>query len=337
MVEALTDVRQISSIAYGFLVSKALFAALNIGLFGRLASGPADLAELAEATKVSENRLATLLAALVSVGLLTRDGERYVNSPAAQRYLSPDSPAYFGDYYRFQIDRQIYPNMTALDAGIAGDQANLAHQSMSGWLSDSADASDFSKAQHAGSAGPALLLANAVDFAAAENLLDVAGGTGAYAITLCNKHPGLNATIIDFPAVIEVSKRFVAEAGMTGRIALVAGDALEIDWPGDQDAVLMSYLLSAVAGADIETLLTRAWNALRPGGRLVVHDFMLHDDHVGPVSAAAFFLCYLALRTDTVSFTSAEIAARVRALGYVEVRAEVMIPEITKVVVARKP
>ncbi len=346
MPEALTDVRQISYLAYGFMISKALFAALNIELFGHLAAGPVGLTALARATGVAENGLDTLLATLVSVGLVSRQsgagdgdaaGTRYANSPAAARYLVPGATAYFGDYYRFQIDRQIYPNMLSLDAGLAGDGDGLAHQSMSGWLAGSAEAADFSRAQHAGSAGPALMMAKAVDFSGTGRLLDVAGGTGAYAIALCRQQPELRATIIDFPSVIEVARGFVDDAGLGQRIALIAGDALTTEWPDDQGAVLMSYLLSAVGGGDIPGLLAQAWAALRPGGLLVLHDFMLDDDRSGPVSAAAFFLTYLAVRTDPVSFSAAELARQVEAAGFVAPEAQVMIPEITKVLTARKP
>lgn len=337
MAEALTEVRQISHVAYGFMVSKALFAALNLELFRHLAAGTGSAGALAEATGVAENRMQTLLATLLSVGLVIRNGDAYANSPAAGRYLVPGEPAYFGDYYRFQIDRQIYPNMMSLDAGLAGDEANLAHRSMSGWLSDSQSATDFSRAQHAGSLGPALMMAKMVDLSAAAKLLDVAGGTGAYAITLCRANPDLSATIIDFPSVIEVSRQFVAEAGMADRIALVAGDALEADWPDGQDAVLMSYLLSAVGGGDIPTLLRRAWRSLKPGGRVFIHDFMLDEDRSGPVAAAAFFLSYLALRTDPVSFSAAEVKGWLEAEGFAGVRDQVMIPEITRIATGEKP
>ena len=45
-MDPLTDVRQISHIAYGFIASKTLFAALNLDLFSRLAPHGKTLAEL---------------------------------------------------------------------------------------------------------------------------------------------------------------------------------------------------------------------------------------------------------------------------------------------------
>jgi hypothetical protein len=42
----ITDVREISRIGYGFRASRALFAALDADVFGRLADGPKPLAAL---------------------------------------------------------------------------------------------------------------------------------------------------------------------------------------------------------------------------------------------------------------------------------------------------
>lgn len=338
MQHPLTDVRQISKIAYGFFASKALFAALNLGLFGHLEAGMRDLATLASATGVAENRLATLLATLASVGLVVHDTENgWRNAPATARYLVPDEPAYFGDYYRFQIDRQIYPNMMMLDAGLAGNEAGLAHNSMRDMLADPEEAEAFSRAQHAGSLGPALLLAKAVDLTGAKRLLDVAGGTGAFAITLCRRYPGLFATILDFPNVTAVAARYIAEAALSERIALLPGDALETDWPGEQDLVLMSYLLSAVGTADIPVLVERARDALVPGGRVIIHDFMLDEDRCGPFAAAGFFLSYLTLRADPISFAPSEVEGWLAAAGFVDIHSGVMIPEITRYTIARVP
>jgi SAM-dependent methyltransferase len=337
MADALTDVRQISKIAYGFMASKALFAALHAELFRHLAEGRTTLAALSAATGIAPPPLDTLLATLRSVGLVTAAGGNFTNAPAADRYLVPGRPAYFGDYYRHQIDRQLYPSMMALDAGLRGDAAGLAHESMRDMLADPVEADAFSRAQHAGSMGPALALSKSLPLAGAETLLDVAGGTGAFSICFCRANPGLRATILDFPSVVQVASGFIADAGLAARIALLPGDALEAEWPVGQDVVLMSYLLSAVGGGDIDPLLARAHRSLAPGGRLIVHDFMLDDDRGGPMPAAVFFLFYLSLRTDPVSFTAAEIADRCARAGFADIAASVLIPEITKMVTARKP
>ncbi len=337
MTRAVTDVREISHIAYGFMGSKALFSALHLDLFGRLAGDTKSFESLVEATGVAPNRLRTLLVALTSVGLVVRDGDGYRNAPASERYLVRGAPAYFGDYYRFQIDRQIYPALLHLDAGIAGDTAHLAFDSLAGLTSDPEEASAFTRAQHAGSMGPALMLARALDLGDARVLLDVGGGSGAFSIALCQRHPQLRATVLDYPNVLAVAERFVREAGLQDRIAYLGGDAVGTPWPDTQDVVLMSYLVSAVAEPSIPLLLRKAWDALRPGGRLLIHDFMLDDDETGPPLAALWFLQYLSGRVDGICFSAATLAAQLARQGFDAISDQVAVPEITKLVGCTKP
>jgi 2-hydroxy-4-(methylsulfanyl)butanoate S-methyltransferase len=335
-VDPLTDVRDISRIAYGFMASKALFAALNLDLFSMLTE-PRTLDDLVTESGLAAHRLKTLLATLTSLGLIVRDGAGFYNSPASGRYLARSGRAYFGDYYRLQIDRQIYPSLEHLDAGLAGDAGSLTFGSDAELMRDPDEAEAFSLAQHAGSLGPALEFARTVDLSGSRTLLDVAGGSGAFSIALCHRYPELAATIIDFPNVIEVARRYVAEAGLSGRIALMGGDALDIEWPASKDIVLLSYLLSAVRERDIPTLIEHSFNALRPGGRLIIHDFMLDDDEQGPALAAQWFLTNLAYQPDAASFSAKTLVDLSVRRGFVNASAQVLIPQITKAVICERP
>jgi len=326
--------RELSELAYGFMASKALFAALEVGLFTGLASGPCTAAELASATGIPANRLCTLLRALTALGLvIERDGS-YLNAPACERYLVRGAPHDFGEYFRLQVSQQIYPALVHLEAGLAGTGG--AFDTLAGLLADPAEAWTFTAAQHAGSLGAARMLAGRLDLDGATRLLDVGGGSGAFSIAFCDRHPGLRATILDFPAVLDVARGYLDAAGLAGRVDLLEGDAVARPWPGDQDVVLLSYLLSALGDAEIDVVLARAYDALRPGGLLVVHDFMLDDEGAGPVPAALWFLQYLAYRPDAVSFTAVELAGRLRRIGFVPEPGEPLIPDITAVVTARK-
>ena len=312
------------------MASKALFTALDVDLFGHIDRGINSTAELSQKLGVAEHRLSTLLAALTALGLIAHEDARYSNSPAAARYLVRGARDYFGDYYRLQIDKQIYPAFERLGDGLNGRPG----QSIYSLIEDPDEAAVFSIAQHQGSSGPAVLLSRAVDLVGARMLLDVGGGTGAMSIALCRRYE-LDATIIDFPTVIALAKQFVAEAGLEDRIRLIAGDALEIEWPGGFDVVLMSYLLSAVGETEINLVLQKAKAALRRGGRLVIHDFMLDADRNGPREAALWFLSYIASRADTISFSAEELSDRLSRQGFEVTSSGVLIPDITKFLVAR--
>jgi ubiquinone/menaquinone biosynthesis C-methylase UbiE len=334
-VEPVVDRQELSRIAYGFMASKALFTALGIDLFSRLADEPRTVDELCTATGVPANRLRTLLHALAGVGLVVPGaGGGYANAPAAARHLVRGAPGDVGDYFRLQVAQQVYPALLHLDEGLAG--TGTAFDTWAGLLADPAQARLFTDAQHAGSLGAGRTLAGRLPLDGATTLLDVGGGSGAFTIAFCARNPGLHATILDLPAVVEVTRGYLERAGLADRVTLLAADAARDPWPPDQDVVLMSYLLSALGDAEIDVVLAAARRCLRPGGRLVVHDFMLHDDEPGPGPAALWFLQYVAFRADAVSFSGAELARRLHEHGFDPRPAQVLIPEITKVIESRK-
>jgi hypothetical protein len=285
MSDPITDVRDISKIGYRFVVSKALFAALDLDLFSHLSGRRSILTELATTTGVAENRLTTLLNVLVSVGPLAKDGSRYANAPTSEDYLVRGAKFYYGDYFCHQIARQIYPLLLSLDDALFGTGSLGGADSYETWLEISDQAELFSRSQHVGSLGPASVLAKQADFSGRRKLLDVAGGTGAFSIALCRNNPELHANILDFPKVTELAKGYIAEAGFETQIDTLSGNALTTAWPGGQDAVLMSYLQSALAGgSDRRAQCPRLRNAcarrLGAGARL-----MADDDLTGPVVA----------------------------------------------------
>jgi ubiquinone/menaquinone biosynthesis C-methylase UbiE len=176
-----------------------------------------------------------------------------------------------------------------------------------------------------------------VDLKGARRLLDVGGGSGAFSITLCRRFPELNATIVDFPSVHAAAAAFIREAGMSERIRFTPGDALITDWPAGQDVVLLSYLLSAVSALGVDQLLARAFAALTPGGRIVLHDFMVDDDGSGPVTAALWLVNALLIDPDVARLSPNLLESRLRAQGFEEFEHAEVIPGITRTITAVKP
>jgi len=97
-------------------------------------------------------------------------------------------------------------------------------------------------------------------------------------------------------------------------------------------------LAKIVGRADvIPALLASAYRSLRPGGLLIVHDFMLDDDEQGPALAAQWFLLGLALQPDAGSFSAATLSVLLAEQGFTGASSQTLIPQITKVVVGNKP
>ena len=332
----LTEADEISDIAFGFMGSKALFAALKFGVFTKLSEGPATAADLA-GDKIHRDRMETLLTALAGLGLVTVEDGRFSNSPAADAFLVRGAKYDFGEYLRLQVGQQMYPLLDQIEGALDGSLGAEATKSYAEWFSDPEEARLYSESQHAGSIGPARQLARALEIEGPARLLDVGGGTGAFAITLCKAFPELTATIVDFPNVAALGRRYVEEAGLSDRIAYADGDALEKGWPGGQDIVLMSYLFSGVPGDAHHGLIADAWTALRPGGRILVHDFVVDESREGPRLAALWQLQHTAFTPEARSLDDGWLKAALEGAGFTEVAVRPMIPEMTMLAEGVKP
>lgn len=328
----------ISNLAFGYMASKALFSALRINLFKHLSEGPKDEGELATAAKLDREPVETLVNALVASGVVERNDDGTLsNVEAAEAFLVPGKPYYFGDYLKYQIDRQMFPVMQHLNDALRGDYDRDVFASYDGLMADPEQAELFSDSQHAGSVGPALTLARKIDLSDRKKLLDVGGGSGAFAITLCEKTPGLKAAVIDFPNIQETAEKYIDEAGLSDRISYLPGSALDVEWPGDQDFVLMSYLFSGVGGEHFETLARRAYEALEPGGLFVIHDFIMNDDRSGPYLTALWSLQHMVFTENHRTMTPSLLTGFLEDSGFEDIEHDVLIPGMTMIVWGRKP
>ena len=290
-VKQAEEVREISAITYGFMASKALFAAVEFDLFTRIARGADLLPALVQATGIAENRLVTLLTALKSLGLITERDGRFTNAPATARYLVAGAPGDFRDYVKLVNGAFGYESFRHLGTALRGKRIFPDKGFYEGLIYDAGiGGEEFSSAQHSGSVGPARLMAKQVPLGGRRRLLDVGGGSGAYRLAFCAANPRLSATILDFPQTVDTARRYVRAAGLDHRITHLAGNAITADWPAGHDVVLMSYLWSAVGEHDVAILAQRAFAALPPGGLVLVHDFMVDDAHQGPPFAAWYLL-----------------------------------------------
>ena len=332
------DVREISAITYGFMASKALFAALEFDLFTHIAQGAASTSALAATTGVAENRLVTLLAALKSVGLISEADGRLANAPATARYLVGGVPGDFRDYVRFVNGEFGYESFRHLSAALRGERIFPDKGFYEGMIYDAGIGGErFSAAQHTGSLGPARMLAKRVDLKDRHKLLDVGGGSGAYSIAFCAANPDLQATILDFPETVDTAKRYAREAGLSDRISHLAGNAIKVDWPGGHDIVLMSYVWSAVGEADLAVLAERAAEALPPGGLVLIHDFMVDNAREGPPFAAWYLLGSMFDNPTAVCLTPADVERVLRDAGFQIGGTETMLSGITMLTRATQP
>src|SRR5438105_4877927 len=194
----------IFQVANGFMASKLLFVANDIGLFEALADAPTTLDELAQRMGIPRRTLRIVADALVALGLLERQDDQYQNTPVTATFLSGRSPSDLRPALRFW-DRLTYPRWIKLEEVVRTGQAVFG---VFGFTPE--EQALYTPGVEAITAGTARALATTYKFAHRRKLLDLGGGSGSFLLAVLSQHPHLEGTLFDLPDVTALARRRLA-------------------------------------------------------------------------------------------------------------------------------
>jgi 3-hydroxy-5-methyl-1-naphthoate 3-O-methyltransferase len=321
----------------GYRRAKAVMVAHELGLFAALAAGPRTTAELARELACDERALEALVRAVASIGLLGRDGDRFANAPLAANHLVPGRPGYAGDNLRFQ--EMLWDCWSSLAEVVrTGRAVHTLDQLLAG--RDPGFTRDYIRGMQAVSAAPAREAMRLLADRPVARMLDVGGGPGTFCLAFLEQFPHGAATMIDLPSTLAVTRELLAADPRRERVALVEGDYL-VDGFGDGfDLVLLSHVTHDESPESCRAMAARAHAALRPGGRVAIHDFVVDGGGCGPAWSALFSLNLLLYTRGGRVYSVAEYVEQLSAAGFVRPKVypvlEGKIPNPTVLVVAEK-
>jgi SAM-dependent methyltransferase len=252
--------------------SAALAVAVRIGLFELLDAEPLDPDEIARRLELRVRAVRALCRALAATGLLERRGERLGLAPDAAAWLVRGRPGWLGGLIDLEVESFLSP---ALLLEALHDDAAPIYGGEDPWERHARDpeaARRFTRAMHSISERPAAALARVLELADARTLLDVGGGSGALSIALARAWPALHCSVWELPTVCEVALEYTEAAGLSERVRPLPGDFLRDPFPGPQDVVLFSQILHDWGPPRCRELVRAAFEALVPGGRVLVHE-----------------------------------------------------------------
>jgi SAM-dependent methyltransferase len=319
------DFSKLAGLASGYAEARAIQAAVELEIFDAL-DRARDAGEVARTINSDPRATELLLDALSSICLLTKAGALYALNETSATYLTKRSPQYLGGMIRF-------------DAAAWDCWGKLAEAVRSGKPARSPDmyqnlpedTERFIAAMDSlvRARGDAEALAEYLDLAGVETLLDVGSGPGTYPIYLCRKYPSLNATIFDLPATLRVSEDFVRRAGLADRIRLVAGDYRRDPLPGEHQTAFLSNIIHG-EGDDVNAaLMAKVHRGLTVGGRIIIKDHILNDTHTQPASGAVFSLLMLLTTAQGKCYSYAEVNKWLAAAGFKDIHEIVLPPPLT--------
>ena len=291
--------------------SKVLLTAVKLDVFGALARGPVTDADMARRLGTDQRAIGLLLNALVAIGLLGKEGERYGNTSESQEYLVKESPKYAGHLLLLQ-DAE-WDHWGKLESVVRTGRSPVKDHL---FRTDPRLAENVLMVLHRVALQHAPALAKQVDLGAARTLLDLGGGAGTHAMAFCQASPNLTATVFDLPETLATTERLVKEAGLEGRIRLRPGDFNRDDLAGPYDAVLMSDILHYQGSEANAALVQKVYRALAPEGRLVIKDRFLDESGTSPAWTAVFAVHVLVNTEKGQCYTLAEAMQWLKDAGF---------------------
>lgn len=328
------DTVRLQRIARAYCESAVLWSALDLALFTHVSEGAGTIPELATAMGISELNAERLVTCALAMDLLRRQADgSVVNAPDVARFLVKGKPSYAGPWMRF----------TRPDVGAWADLTTLLTRpqppSRLGMYSDLTveSARTYHQATASVGRGAGRRFVRQVDLSGCRRLLDIGGGSGAYAIEAVLAHPDLRAVVFDLPPVAIVCREFLAEAGVEDRVEAVGGDFTADPLPTGCDVAVMASNLPIYDNDVVAGVVAKAYDALEPGGTFHLVGEMLNDDGVGPLDAALWGMQEVIYNSGGKAHTRAEVRDYLTRAGFVDVSDAEFVPSVLQRVSGRKP
>ena len=312
----------------GFQESRVVLTAIELDAFSAVGAG-ATAAEAARAMGTDPRATEMLLNALVAMKLLEKDGEVYRTTPVSARHLAAGGDADARAAIGHTVN--LWTRWSTLTDCVRAGTA-VTYQDPDGRSEDWTESFIAAMDRNARERVPHVLRALGSD--AMSSVLDVGGGSGAYAIAFAAANPALRAEVFDRKPVCAIAQRHIEAAGVADRVKTRVGDLRADELGHGYDLVFVSAICHMLSPDENQDLLRRCRQALAAGGRLVIQDFILDGDKTAPKSAALFALNMLVGTKGGSSYSGEEYRAWLDAAGFGEIR-HVRLPGPTGLMIGR--
>ena len=270
---------QFQRLLWGFASHRVITVAGRTGILRLLGERNCTAEEIAARLDLDERAVGKVVRALTALGIAEADGERYRAAAGLREHFLPG-------------DRDVVPFLEhshsmyerwgeTLEPWLRGEDWPVAERTPE-------ELRRFGAAMRAMGAQMARRVADALDLEGVERMLDVGGGWGHFAQAMCRVRPGLQATVLDRPEVVEKARAELAGSELEERIDFIPGEYLTTEYGTGYDLVLFANILHQETADRAQELVRRGAAALSPEGQVTVVDFAIDDEQRKHLLGALF-------------------------------------------------
>ena len=309
----------------GFVYTQVLLACTQVNLFDILANGALSFGELQKQTPLKPAGLRRLLDAAVAIQLLVKRSEdRYAlsmkSAPLVGNIAILDMVKHHADFYRDLCDPI---------ALLQGDKSSVALNEYWSYITPEKGAApenlsaetvaDYSKLMaHTQSLVTDEIL-DAYPMDKHHIVLDIGGGQGAFIKRLAGRYSHLTFKLFDIPGVAELSNAHFKEIGLSNRAQAVGGNFFQDPLPKGCDLATLVRVIFDHDDVRVKQLLANVFDALNPGGTLLLAEPMAETKGFEAMGHAYFGFYLLAMGRGRPR-TEAEISDLLSQAGFTGIK-----------------
>lgn len=307
-------------VGLGFWASKALLSAVEMGVFTELATGPESFDNLAGRLGLHHRSARDFLDTLVALGFLQRSNGTYSNTPETDLFLDRHKPSYLGGILEMANARLFgfWNHLTeALRTGRPQNEAKdaVGESPFEALYAEPARLKEFLAAMSGISHGANVAIAQKVPWAKYKTFADVGTAQGDLAVQIALANPHLKGIGFDLAQVGPTFEEYAQANGLNGRLSFQPGDFFTEPLPR-VDVLTMGHILHDWNLDEKKMLIGKAYEALNPGGALVVYDAIIDDDRSKNAFGLLMSLNMLVETPGGFDYTGADCIGWMKAAGF---------------------
>jgi ubiquinone/menaquinone biosynthesis C-methylase UbiE len=311
---------RIMQMAWGYVPPLVLEAAIRHHVFDVLDSGPKDIWEVQKATGASARGLTAIMDALVGLNFLSKDEQnRFALTPESSTFLVSTKPTFFGGMIK-HCSEQLIPRWLNLNEVVAtGKPVTPVNEEKSGGEFFHEFVLDIFPMSY----GAAQALAAHMNYGSSGDpvrILDLAAGSGVWGIAQAQSSPRVHVTAVDWPEVIDVTKKTAAKFGLSDRFSFIEGDLLDVSFGSGHNVATLGHILHSEGETRSRKLLAKTFAALASGGTIAVQEFLVNKERTGPVNGLFFAVNMIVNTQEGNTWSFEEIGAWLEEAGFTNPR-----------------
>jgi O-methyltransferase len=294
-------------------------------VFTELAHGPRAFEALSGRLGLHPRSARDFLDTLVALGFLTRDGDRYGNTPETDLFLDRRKPDYLGGFLEM-ANQRLYPfwgHLTeALRTGLPQNEVKSGAPGLfEGLYADPARLKLFLAAMTGLSRGANVAMARQFPWRDYGSFADIGTAQGDLAVQIAVANPHLQGIGFDLPEVGPIFEEYAQRAGLGGRLRFAPGSFFDDELP-KADVVTMGHILHDWDLPTKKMLIEKAFDAIPSGGALIVYEAIIDDDRSKNAFGLMMSLNMLIETPGGFDYTGADCAGWMKEAGFSSTRVE---------------